>query len=70
MTFLQSCPLYHIPEFLPDNGFPSRAAPVISALPREMFSGVMELKSRDNIWVIKGDKGLCRSLNGFQWRQG
>lgn len=70
MTFLQSPPLYHIPEFLPDNGFPSRAAPVISALPREMFSGVMALKSSDNIWVIKGDKRLCRSLNGFQRRGG
>lgn len=66
MTFLQSHPLYHIPEHLPVNGFPSRAAPVIG----EMFSGVMALKSSGNIWVIKGDKRLCRSLNGFQWRQG
>lgn len=32
MTFLQFHPLYHIPEHLPDNGFPSHAAPVISAV--------------------------------------
>lgn len=72
MTFLQYCPLYPVPEHLPDNGFPSRAAPVISAVcpSQRDVSGVMALKSSDNIWVIKGDKRLCRSLNGFQLETG